>query len=410
MENAKCLEGCLMEEQLQAVSTWLLTQIAGVPADSGDLLDASKCLLELETGQLLTVRAWLVTVLAGDAQDVASVLEAAKCIEGCLSARQQDGVQAWLLTQKAGVEAAPGFLIEQSKCLFGCLTWQQQLAIQIYLLATEAGLPVVAGSLLSGASACFSSCLTEEQAISVTTIELCHWANAGCPTITLAPATLDAGTCGVAYSQLITASGGTAPYTFAVTAGALPTGITLTAGGLLSGTAISSGVFNFTITATDAESCTGSTDYSLTLAAGVGSFLFSAFSGDTTGLTFTELAADEWKVCGTFPDTAEVALGLFVDVTGTCGQTFTSFDGTVSWTMELEDTFWFLNEITFKVGATNLAGAGPIPMTNVGSDLINVFNTLAPPRTSETVAIAVSLTPFEGAGAITFCFTIKVHP
>ena len=57
-----------------------------------------------------------------------------------------------------------------------------------------------------------------------------------CPTITVTPATLSAGTAGTAYSQLMTASGGTAPYAFALTSGTLPTGISLATSGFLSGT------------------------------------------------------------------------------------------------------------------------------------------------------------------------------
>ena len=64
---------------------------------------------------------------------------------------------------------------------------------------------------------------------------------------------------GVAYSrETITASGGVAPYTFAVTAGALPgwpdAGPTT---GALSGTPTATGTFTFTVTATDANSFTG---------------------------------------------------------------------------------------------------------------------------------------------------------
>ncbi len=89
------------------------------------------------------------------------------------------------------------------------------------------------------------------------------------PTITLTPTTLPAGTVASAYSQAITASGGTAPYTYAVTAGALPTGLTLSAAGVLSGTATASGTFNFTVTATDVSTGTGpysgSRAYSVTI-------------------------------------------------------------------------------------------------------------------------------------------------
>src|SRR5690606_14434498 len=65
-------------------------------------------------------------------------------------------------------------------------------------------------------------------------------------TITLAPATLPAGSVGTAYEQTLSASGGTAPYSFAVTAGALPAGLALDAGGMLAGTPTAAGSFAFT--------------------------------------------------------------------------------------------------------------------------------------------------------------------
>jgi hypothetical protein len=86
-----------------------------------------------------------------------------------------------------------------------------------------------------------------------------------CPAITLSPATLPAGTVGTAYSQLLSASGGTGAYTFALAAGSsLPSGLTLTTGGLLSGTLMAAGSFNFTINATDVNGCLGSNAFSLT--------------------------------------------------------------------------------------------------------------------------------------------------
>jgi len=88
-----------------------------------------------------------------------------------------------------------------------------------------------------------------------------------CPVITLTPLspTLPGGTSGTAYSQSIGASGGTGPYSFAVTSGALPSGLTLSPLGLLSGTPTVDGTFGFTITAVDADSCLGSQAYSLFL-------------------------------------------------------------------------------------------------------------------------------------------------
>src|SRR4029079_1619210 len=54
--------------------------------------------------------------------------------------------------------------------------------------------------------------------------------------VTIAPPTLPGGSVGVAYSQMLIASGGAAPYNFAVTAGAPPLGLALSSAGLLSGT------------------------------------------------------------------------------------------------------------------------------------------------------------------------------
>ena len=89
-----------------------------------------------------------------------------------------------------------------------------------------------------------------------------------CPTITLSPAAgaLSAGTVGTAYSQTITASGGTASYTYTVTSGSLTgSGLTLSSAGTLSGTLTAAGGFSFTVSAVDANSCTGSQAYSVTV-------------------------------------------------------------------------------------------------------------------------------------------------
>jgi hypothetical protein len=90
---------------------------------------------------------------------------------------------------------------------------------------------------------------------------------AGCPTITIAPATLPNGAVGVAYSQTLTPSGGTAPYTFTVTGGALPPGLALSTAGVVSGTPTTAGTFNVTIRATDVNGCFASVTYAIVVAA-----------------------------------------------------------------------------------------------------------------------------------------------
>src|SRR5437773_2114334 len=58
---------------------------------------------------------------------------------------------------------------------------------------------------------------------------------------------LPKGTVGAAYSQALTASGGTSPYTWSVSAGTPPTGLTLNASsGVIAGTPSGGGTFTFT--------------------------------------------------------------------------------------------------------------------------------------------------------------------
>ncbi|MCU0124384.1 putative Ig domain-containing protein [Pseudomonas vlassakiae] len=85
------------------------------------------------------------------------------------------------------------------------------------------------------------------------------------PSISLAPATLPNGNYGAPYSQAVSASGGTAPYSFAVTSGALPSGLSLSAAGVISGTPTNTTPANFTITATDSLTFTGARAYSVTI-------------------------------------------------------------------------------------------------------------------------------------------------
>jgi Putative Ig domain len=93
--------------------------------------------------------------------------------------------------------------------------------------------------------------------------------SAAAVTLTLAPATLPAAQAGSPDNQQVTASGGTGPYQYAVTAGSLPPGLSLDAGGgTITGTPTTAGTYQITITATDSTPTpdTGSNTYTLQIA------------------------------------------------------------------------------------------------------------------------------------------------
>ncbi|MGO4798119.1 putative Ig domain-containing protein [Pseudomonas sp. W22_MBD1_FP4] len=88
------------------------------------------------------------------------------------------------------------------------------------------------------------------------------------PTLLVSPASLGAGTTGSPYSAAVSASGGTAPYTYSVTSGSLPTGMSLNAAtGAISGTPTTNQTANFTLTVTDANGASGTQAYSINIAA-----------------------------------------------------------------------------------------------------------------------------------------------
>ncbi|GAB3559783.1 putative Ig domain-containing protein [Spirosoma fluminis] len=78
------------------------------------------------------------------------------------------------------------------------------------------------------------------------------------------PATTTA-TQGVAFSQSLTALGGSGPYSFSVVEGSLPGGLSLATTGELSGTPTQADSYSLTVRATDANGCSGTSAYTLTV-------------------------------------------------------------------------------------------------------------------------------------------------
>jgi WD40 repeat protein len=80
------------------------------------------------------------------------------------------------------------------------------------------------------------------------------------------PSPLASGTVGTAYSATLAASGGTAPYTWSITAGSLPAGLTLQAiTGVIDGMPTTAGTYNFTVQVSDSLAATSSKNFSITV-------------------------------------------------------------------------------------------------------------------------------------------------
>ena len=127
--------------------------------------------------------------------------------------------------------------------------------------------------------------------------------------ISISPATLPNGTAGVAYNQSLTATGGTAPYTWSVPAGALPAGVTLNAStGVLSGTPTTPGAATFTVQATDSTQAFGQARYSVTIANGPLTVTTTSLPDGTIGTAYSQTlgaaggtAPYTWTITGSLP-------------------------------------------------------------------------------------------------------------
>jgi hypothetical protein len=83
------------------------------------------------------------------------------------------------------------------------------------------------------------------------------------PALSIATGNLSA-TFGTAFSQTLTAAGGTPPYTWSIVSGTLPTGLQLTSG-VISGTPTTSGTSNVTLQVTDSQQHTATAAISVTV-------------------------------------------------------------------------------------------------------------------------------------------------
>jgi len=161
--------------------------------------------------------------------------------------------------------------------------------------------------------------------------------------VSITTASLPGGTVGVAYSATLQASGGTAPYTWSVLAGALPAGLTLSSGGAITGAPSAVGTASFTVQANDAASGSATRPLAITVVAA--NVLAVTTTTLPTGTTGTPYSATLQASGGTSPYAWEVYQpGLYGDLPP--GLSLDAGTGAITGTPTTQGAFSFQVRVT----------------------------------------------------------------
>ncbi len=170
--------------------------------------------------------------------------------------------------------------------------------------------------------------------------------NAAAPITTLivSTATVPSGKVSTAYSTSLAATGGTAPYSWSMPAGALPKGLSLSSSGAISGTPTASGSFTFVAEVSDSGSPvqTAQMTYSLTISGTTAGTVAITTSSLASGKINTAYSASLAASGGTTPykwsvTSGSLNTGLSLSSSGAISGTPTAA-GTSSFTVQVTDS------------------------------------------------------------------------
>lgn len=189
---------------------------------------------------------------------------------------------------------------------------------------------------------------------------------AGSIPLTVASGALQQAIASSPYSTTLSASGGTAPYTWTVTSGSLPSGISLQSSGLLSGTPLLTGTSIFTVQVSDSSS---------TKQTAIRLLQITVAAAPIVSVTVTPAIA-------TVTSTGTVQFTALVTNTSNVGVTWSALRGSIS-----SSGLYQAPSVTANVGDT-ITATSSADTTRSGRGSITVTPVLAPPLTVTTASLA----------------------
>jgi hypothetical protein len=158
---------------------------------------------------------------------------------------------------------------------------------------------------------------------------------------------LPSGTVGVAYTTVtLTASGGTAPYTWSIISGSLPQGLNFNGGaGTISGTPTASGTSNFTVQVSDGKSVTATKAFSILVVGGLTITTAPGLPGATIGSAYSVTVSAGG---GTPPYTWSVTAGSLP-----AGLNLNASTGAIAGTPTTSGSFQFTMLVTDSASVTS---------------------------------------------------------